>query len=311
MNVLVTGATGFVGRRLVASLLEQGHAVTGLTRSPEKATSRVKGVQFLGWNPGEPVPPDAVRAADAIVSLAGESVNGRWSEAKKARIMDTRVQGTRALVDAIAAAGGNKVLISTSAVGYYGDRGDEVLTESSAPGEGFLMEVSRRWEDEATASERHGTRVAILRFGIVLGPEGGGLGKMLPLAKMGINGPLGSGRQWWPVIHIDDVVRAIEAALAHDNYRGVYNVVGPEPVRQKDFARTLGRVIGRPAVLPTPAFALRMVQGEFADEILFSKRVLPQRLLEAGFQFDHPDLEASLQNLLAKEAKREDVPAHA
>jgi uncharacterized protein len=311
MNVLITGATGFVGKRLVASLLAHGHTVIGLTRSPEKATSRIKGVQFLRWSPGEPVPQDAVRTADAIVSLAGESVNGRWRAAKKARIMDTRVQGTRALVDAIAATGGSKVLVSTSAVGYYGDRGEEELTEASPPGNGFLTEVTRRWEEEAMAAERHDARVVILRFGIVLGPEAGALGKMLPLAKMGINGPLGSGQQWWPVVHVDDVVRSIEAAIMRKDYSGVYNVVAPEPVRQRDFASTLGRVIGRPSVFPTPAFVLRMVQGEFADEILFSKRVLPQRLLDAGFEFDHPNLEAALRDLLKKEAKLEDVPAHA
>jgi uncharacterized protein (TIGR01777 family) len=310
MNILVTGATGFVGSRLTASLMRDGHHVTALTRSPEKAAERTKGIEFVRWNPGQPAPIDAVANADAIVNLAGESVNGRWSDAKKARIMDSRVQGTRALADAIATAGGNKVLVSTSAVGYYGDRGDELLTESSAPGNCFLMEVTRRWEEEALAAEKSGTRVAIFRFGIVLGPEGGALGKMLPLAKFGINGPLGPGNQWWPVIHVDDVVKGIEAAITRD-YTGVYNLVAPEPVRQKDFASTLGRVIGRPSILPTPAFALRLVQGEFADEILFSKRVVPERLLSSGFKFEHPNLEKGLRHLLAKEQRREDVPAHA
>ena len=309
MNVLVTGATGFIGNRLTESLTSHGHQVTALTRSPEKAAARTPGIDFVRWNPGEPVPSDAVANADAIVHLAGESVNGRWSDAKKARIMDSRVQGTRALAGAIAKTGA-KVLVSTSAVGYYGDRGDELLTEQSAPGNGFLMEVTRRWEEEALAAEKSGARVAILRFGIVLGPEGGALGKMLPLAKFGINGPLGSGKQWWPVVHIDDVVKAIEAAISRD-YTGVYNLVAPQPVRQKDFASTLGRIIGRPSILPTPAFALRLVQGEFADEILFSKRVVPERLLASGFEFDHPDLEEGLRHLLAKERKREDVPAHA
>jgi hypothetical protein len=310
MNVLITGATGFVGTRLTESLTSKGHHVTALTRSPEKAAARTRGVDFVRWNPGEPAPIEAVANADAIVNLAGESVNGRWSDAKKARIMDSRVQATRALVDAIAQTGGNKVLVSASAVGYYGDRGDELLTEQSVPGNGFLMEVTRRWEEEALAAEKSGTRVAIFRFGIVLGPEGGALGKMLPLAKLGVNGPLGSGDQWWPIIHIDDVVKGMEAALTRD-YTGVYNLVAPQPVRQKDFASTLGRVIRRPSILWTPAFALRLVQGEFADEILFSKRVVPERLLASGFEFDHPDLEEGLRHLLAMERQREDVPAHA
>ena len=311
MNVLITGATGFVGTRLVHRLLEQGHSVTALTRSPEKAAARTRGVDFVRWDVGGQVPLDAVRKADAIVNLAGESVNGRWSNAKKARIMDSRVQGTRALVDAIAEAGGKKTLVSTSAVGFYGDRGDELLTESSPAGNGFLMEVTRRWEEEASAAEKSGTRVVIFRFGIVLGPEGGALGKMLPLARFAINGALGSGEQWWPVVHIEDVTKAIEVTLTHAGYSGIYNLVGPEPVRQKHFAGALGRVVERPAVLPTPAFVLRVVQGEFADEILFSKRVVPQRLLQAGFAFDHPDIEASLRDLLHKVAKREDVPANA
>ncbi len=310
MKVLITGATGFIGRRLVQRLQAGGHTVLGLSRNPDRATKSVPGVEFYAWEPGKPVTVDLVRDVDAIVNLAGESVNGRWTGAKKARILDSRVQGTRSLVQAIAAAGEPKVLVNASAIGVYGDRGDEKLTEQSPAGNGFLSEVVRQWESEALQAERTGSRVALLRFGIVLAPEGGALQKLLPLARMAINGPLGSGKQWWSWVHIDDLTAAIENALTTE-VSGIFNVTAPEPLPQKQFAITLGHALGRPAFLPTPAFALRLIQGEFADELLFSKRVLPQRLTQAGFQFAHPELAGALAHLLGKETGVENVPAHA
>lgn len=310
MKVLITGATGFVGKRLVTRLQASGHTLVGLTRDPRKANQAVPGVEFYAWEPGKSVSVDLVRSVEAVVNLAGETVNGRWSADKKARIMDSRVQGTRSIVDAIAASGAPKVLVNASAVGVYGDRGDEVLTESSRPGKGFLKEVVMRWEEEAMVAERHGARVVLLRFGIILGAEGGALQKLLPLAKMGVSGPVGSGRQWWPWVHADDVTKAIETALGRE-FSGVFNVTSPLPARQKDFASVLGKVVHRPAFMPAPGFAIRLMQGEFADEILFSKRVLPQHLQDTGFHFDYPELEEALKHLVSKEAGVENVPAHA
>jgi uncharacterized protein (TIGR01777 family) len=310
MNVLITGATGFIGQRVVMRLQAGGHKVHALTRDPAKASECLPGVELHQWWAGSPVAPTLLDQVDAIVNLAGESVNGRWSTSKKAEIRDSRVQATRAIVEAIEAAGAPKVLVNASAVGVYGDRGDSLLTETAGPGAGFLKDVVLAWEVEARKAERTGSRVALLRFGIVLGAEGGAMQKLLPLAKLGVSGPLGSGKQWWPWVHVDDLTRAIEMALLRD-LRGVFNVTAPCPVPQKEFASVLGKAVGRPALLPAPAFALRLIQGEFADELLFSKRVLPQRLLDEGFQFDYPELEGALSQLLGRGIKVENVPAHA
>ena len=310
MKVLVTGATGFIGKRLAERLVREGHTVTGLTRNVEKATRISPGMAFEAWEPGEPLRPGLIDSVDAVVNLAGESVNGRWTAGKKARILESRVAGTRTLVDAINDAEEAKVLVNASAVGVYGDRGDAVLTEHSSPGEGFLKDVVLAWEAEARKAELGRNRVAVMRFGIVLGPEGGAMGKLLPLAKFGLSGPLGSGKQWWPWVHIDDLTSAISMALVHE-MEGVFNVTAPQPVHQKEFAASLGHVLGRPAFLPAPAFALRLIQGEFADELLFSKRVMPQRLLGTGFNFLFPELEPALVHVVSKEPQLEDVPAHA
>jgi uncharacterized protein (TIGR01777 family) len=310
MKILMTGATGFIGQRLVDRLQHGGHTVTALTRDVAMASKTMPGVTFEAWMPGEALKPGLAETADAVINLAGETVNGRWTAAKKARILASRVEGTRVLVDAINASGTPKILINASAVGFYGDRGDEVLTESSAPGEGFLRHVVEAWEAEALRAEAGGSRVAIMRFGIVLGPEGGAMQKLLPLTKLGVSGPLGSGKQWWPWVHVDDVTKAVETALARE-MSGVFNLTSPEPARQKQFASTMGKVLHRPAFLPAPEFALRLTQGEFADELLFSKRVMPQRLLDAGFRFQYPDLEEALRHLVGKEAKLENVPANA
>jgi uncharacterized protein (TIGR01777 family) len=297
MKVLIMGATGFIGRRLIDHLQANGHAVAGLTRDPQAGARAVPDVEFHPWIPGKAIDSGLVKGADAIVNLAGENVSGRWSSVKKAHILDSRVDSTRALVGAMAGAGGPGVLINASAVGVYGDRGDEVLTESSAPGAGFLKDVVMRWEEEARRAERFGARVVLMRFGIVLGTEGGALQKLLPMAKLGISGPLGSGRQWWPWVHVNDLTGAVEAALVGD-LEGVFNVTAPEPMRQRQFASALGAVLRRPALLPAPAFALRLLQGEFADELLYSKRVVPERLLAAGFRFEYPALEPALRNLV-------------
>jgi uncharacterized protein (TIGR01777 family) len=232
-----------------------------------------------------------------VVHLAGESVGeGRWTPEKKSRIRSSRVQGTRTLVSYLKGrAQRPEVLVSASAVGLYGDRGDELIGDDAAPGSGFLAEVAEAWEAEADRAAEVGIRVVKLRIGIVLSPEGGALGKMLPPFRLGVGGPIGSGKQWFPWVHLDDVVSTIEWALTTPTARGAYNLVGPEPVRQRDFAKALGAAVGRPAVLPAPAFALRLAFGEFADEGLLSgQRCVPGRLQAEGYGFRHPTLAGAL-----------------
>jgi uncharacterized protein (TIGR01777 family) len=238
---------------------------------------------------------------DAVVHLAGETIAGRWTPEKKKRIYESRVQGTHRLVDAISTLDERpKVLISASAVGYYDDRGDDVLTEDAPPGGGFLSRVCRDWEREAQRAEELGLRVVRLRFGIVLGPGGGALQTMLPLFKLGLGGPLGSGRQWWSWVHRDDVVGLIELALKNEELSGPANATAPNPIRQREFAKTLGRVLKRPAVLPAPAFALKLTLGEFANELLASTRAIPKRAQELGYRFEYAELEGALCQILGR-----------
>lgn len=300
MNVLITGATGFIGSQLVQRLQTAGHRPSVLTRDPERARAKLPGIAAAHpWSPLEgPPPAEALRNVDAVVHLAGEPVNGRWTEAKKRAIRDSRVVGTRNLVAAIGAAETPpSVLVSGSAIGFYGDRGDERLTEESAPGDDFLADTCKAWEAEADRAREHGVRVRKLRTGIVLEPGGGALDQMLLPARLGLSGPLGSGRQWWSWVHMDDEIGLIEHALTVEG-SGPLNATAPEPVRQKEFAKTLGRVLGRPAFLPAPAFALKVVLGGFAVELLSSKRVLPEATQASGYRFRHPELEEALRDLL-------------
>jgi uncharacterized protein (TIGR01777 family) len=301
MKVLLTGATGFIGSRLAEMLRERGHSVIGLSRDATKAATGSSAVErFYSWDGNSAPPVEALEQADAVVNLMGETVNGRWTNAKKQRILDSRIDGTRALVKAMSEApDGPKVLINGGAIGFYGDRGDEFLTEQSRRGGGFLADVVEAWEAEAFKAKAAGIRVASLRTGIVLGPKGGALKPLELMTNFGLGGPVGNGKQWWAWIHRDDVASAIEFLLTHE-LDGVFNLTAPNPARQKEFASMLGHVMGRPAILPGPAFAVRIVLGGFADEILFSKRVLPARLNEAGFSFQYPELEPALRQVLGK-----------
>jgi len=302
MKVLVAGATGFVGRRLCEVLNQCGHTVAALSRNGFTAKQRLPLIdQAFSWQPGsEPAPEEAFNGVDGVIHLLGETVQGRWSAAKKAAIRDSRVIGTRNLVAGIARLESRpRVLVSASAIGYYGDRGDEELSEDSAPGDDFLAGVSQEWEKEATAAERLGVRVALPRVSVVLAAGGGALGAMLLAFKLGAGGPLGSGRQWWSWIHRDDLAGMLVQLLESD-FSGAINAAAPNPVRQKEFARVLGKVLRRPAFMPAPAFALKIALGGFSAELLSSKRVLPRAAGRLGFSFRYPRLEGALREALGR-----------
>jgi uncharacterized protein len=294
MNVLVTGASGFIGSALVPALTAGGHAVRRLTRG-----TPTDGAEYR-WDPeGGAIEPAALTGVDAVVHLAGETVDGRWNAAKKDRIVRSRVDGTRTVSEALAALEPRpRVLVCASAVGLYGNRGDEWLTEESTPGQSFLAEVVRQWEAASRPAEEAGIRVVRLRFGIVLSPAGGALRRMLIPFRLGLGGRLGSGRQWMSWIALDDVVSAIEHALVTEELAGAANAVAPNPVTNAEFTKTLGRVLRRPAILPVPRPVLRAVLGEFAGELLSSVRAVPGRLPETGFEFRRPALEPALRVLL-------------
>lgn len=297
MRVAVSGSTGLVGSALVWALLDGGHSVTRVVRAGSEL-----GEGSVRWDPvGGSVDAVGLEGHDAVVNLAGENLGGgRWDEEKKARIRDSRVLGTRLLAETLTGLSDPpEVLVCASAVGFYGDRGEEVLTEQSPTGSGFLARVSRELEEATGAAEEAGMRVVRLRFGIVLSPWGGALGETLGPFKLGLGGPIGGGRQWWSWVALDDVVGAILFALTDERMSGPANVTSPNPVRHREFARTLGKVLRRPAVLPVPAFAIRAALGEMADELLLaSARVQPARLLGEGYGFGYPELEGALRHLL-------------
>lgn len=300
MKILVTGATGFLGTRVCQKLNEAEHAVTALSRDPSLSHRIVPPLKSVfRWDSlNETAPIEALEGVDAVIHLAGESVAGRWTDSKKRAIRESRILGTRHLIEGFAKLKAKpKVLISASAIGYYGDRGEERLTEESAHGSDFLSGVCRDWESEAIKAENLGLRVVRLRIGIVLGPGGGALRAMLTPFKAGLGGPMGSGHQWWSWIHRDDVVGLMMHALQTE-LSGPVNATAPNPMRQGVFARTLGKVLRRPAVAPMPSFVLKLLLGEFSNELLFSKFVLPQRAQESKYQFQFPELELALSEIL-------------
>ncbi len=303
MQILVSGGTGFVGRALVLRLRRDGHDVAVLGRDV------AKGRALLGSEARIVASSDLqaeIERADAIVSLAGEPVLGRWTASKRERILKSRTTSTRRLVEAIARSSNPsaKVFLSASAVGYYGDGGDAVITESAPAGSGFLADVCRAWEDEALAAARSGTRTAVFRIGVVLGRAGGALEPMLPLFRAGLGGPIGSGRQFVPWIHIEDLVGMMAEAVTDTRWNGVFNATGPGPVRFKEFAAALGRALGRPAVLPAPGFAIRAVFGEAAEVLLGGQRAEPGRALGLGFRHRFATLDAALADLVSGEGIR-------
>lgn len=295
-RVVIAGASGLLGQALARRLEELGHSVVRLVRRPAGGTREVS------WNPaaGE-LDPAALEGADAFVNLSGENVGaGRWTPARRAAILRSRVDATRTLVLALQRMHRRpEVMVTASAVGFYGHRGDEVLAEDAAIGHGFLPEVCLAWETHAEGAARVGARAVMVRLGVVLTPAGGALAKMLPAFRLGLGGRVGDGRQWLSWVGLEDAVRALQHVMLEPRCRGPVNLVAPEAVTNATFAATLGRVVGRPAVVPVPAWALRAVLGEMADgTLLASTRAVPRKLLESGFVFRHPMLESALRHEL-------------
>lgn len=300
MKLVVTGASGFIGSALSARLLEDGHALTLLTRSAPPSAS-LNNKRWHHWTPGAAGEWEkAIDGCDGIINLAGEPIaSKRWSAHRKEKISLSRLGATSALVDAIArGAARPKFLINASAVGFYGDRGDAIVTEESAAGHGFLSHVCQQWESEALKAERLGCRVVLLRTGIVLGPKGGALEQMLAPFRFFLGGSLGNGSQWMPWIHIEDEVGLIRFLMENEQARGPVNATAPNPVTNKEFSKALGKLLKRPCWLGVPAFALRGVLGEMADLLLSGQRVMPAAAARLDYQFRFPTLSTALENCL-------------
>ncbi len=300
MRVVITGGSGLIGRALTVDLAAAGREVVVLSRRPDKVAGLPAGARAESWDAASAEGwAHLVDGAEAVVHLAGESIGeGRWTAAKKRRIEDSRVRSSRAVAAAIEAAGRKpRVLLQGSAVGYYGPR-DEEATEDTPPGDDFLARVAVAWEGATAAVEGMGVRRAVLRTGVVLATDGGALPKMLLPFRLFAGGPVGSGRQWLPWIHLADEVAAIRFLLEDEGARGPFNLTAPQPLTNREFSRVLGRVLKRPSFLPAPAFALRLALGEMADLVLKGQRAVPKRLGELGFTFRFPDAESALRDLL-------------
>jgi len=298
-SILVSGASGPIGSALLPSLKTLGYHITRLVRGGSS------GKDQIAWDPAKPISPDAVSGFDAVIHLAGESIVGRWTDAKKKAIRDSRKVATQNLAQALAQAKVKpQVFVSSSAIGYYGNRGDEKLNEGSAPGVGFLPEVCREWEAATQLAVDAGIRTLQIRTGVVLSPTGGALGKMLTPFKLGVGGRIGSGQQWMSWIDVQDMVGGIHHILKSDQLRGPVNMVAPNPVTNAEFTKTLASVLSRPAIFPIPAFAIKLLFGEMGETVLLgSQRVEPSQLLASGYSFHFSDLRTSLENLLRKQSQ--------
>jgi uncharacterized protein (TIGR01777 family) len=294
-RILVSGVSGPIGTALLASFEPQSPHIVRLVRGSVSNAAQVS------WDPLAPISPPAVSGFDAVVHLAGESIVGRWTNEKKSAIRDSRVQGTRHLAAALAQSEAKpRVLVCASAVGFYGNRGDELLGEESPSGLGFLPEVCREWEIASRIAAEAGIRTVNIRIGLVLSAQGGALGNMLKPFKLGLGGRIGSGRQWWSWIHVDDIVGGIQHAIRTESLSGAVNLVAPNPVRNAEFTKVLASVLGRPAFFPVPEFALRLAFGKMAAEelLLASARVEPGKLVASGYTFRFRDLRAALESLV-------------
>jgi uncharacterized protein len=300
-RILVTGASGPIGAALLPSLHARGYTVTRLVRSTLVRAS-VTDKDLIAWDPSRPLSPESVSGFGAVIHLAGESIVGRWTEAKKRRILDSRTQGTGHLAEALAKTSHRpRALISASAIGYYGNRGDEILCEDSPSGDGFAALICRQWEAATQPATQAGIRTAQMRLGVVMSADGGALQKMLLPFRLGLGGRLGNGRQWWSWVSVRDVVGAIHQILNDDSLQGPINTVTPNPVTNAEFTRTLASVLNRPAIFPMPTLAVRLVFGQMGEELfLASQRVQPAKLTASGYQFQYPGLRKTLGEILER-----------
>jgi uncharacterized protein (TIGR01777 family) len=299
MKILITGGTGFVGTQLTSRLIQDGNEVTILTRSRKGPEKGHAGISYLQGDPTQKGPwQEAIKNHDAIINLAGASIFAKWTEEHKKAIRESRVSTTQNIVEGIPSDPSKKMtLFSTSAVGYYGFHGDEELVEDSPPGNDFLARIALEWEGGALKAREKGARVVITRFGIVMGEKGGALSQMIPLFKKYIGGPIGSGKQWFSWIHIKDLAEAFVFLIKHPEISGPVNVCSPNPVRNKDLAKALGKALHRPSFIPAPGFMVKLVLGEFGSVILEGQKVIPRRLLENGFVFQYADINKALQSI--------------
>jgi len=307
-KVIVTGATGFIGKALCFRLEREGYKVVALSRNPEKGKklfgSRATVDRWDDANASEWM--ENAEGAYAIINLAGENIgSGRWTPQRKQAILQSRLDAGKAVVEAVESASVKpRVVVQASAVGFYGSRGNDMIDEFSSPGEGFLADVAKEWEQSTQKVESFGVRRVIIRSGVVLGAEAGALLQLLKPFRLFAGGPLGGGRQWFSWIHIEDEVNAILFLLKREDLKGIFNLSAPHPLLQKDFARILGKALRRPSWFPTPGFGLRMILGEMAEEMLLvSQRVAPKRLLEAGYRFFYPETEHALKDILGTSSK--------
>jgi uncharacterized protein (TIGR01777 family) len=298
MKVVITGATGFVGQVIVKQLLAAGDEVIVLTRNVAKAAITLGSTcRYYQWDDKESLPPlEALEGADGVINLMGETISNRWDDQQKKKIYDSRIYGTRKLIEGFEKLNQKpKVFVSTSAIGIYGNRGAQELNESSTLADDFLAKVCKDWENEGNKARNHGARVVIIRVGIVLGPKGGALAKMLPVFKLGGGGPLGSGRQFMSWIHVEDLASMYVEALKNNEIKGILNGTSPYPVSNADFTKVLGEVLHRPAFLPAPAFAIKLAFGEMSQILLEGQKVLPVKFKEAKFKFRYPTLEMAIK----------------
>ena len=302
MKILVAGASGFIGSYLTGFMLKRAHHVIGVARSQPKQEILDPNYRFIAADTTLPGPwQDSLADVEAVINLAGRTIFGRWNPAVKTEIRESRIRTTRHVVQGLPS-GKPAVLINASGVGHYGNRGDEVLAEEASAGDDFLARLSGDWEQEALAAEAKGARVVLTRFGVVLGKGGGAMAQMIPAFKSFLGGPLGNGRQWFPWIHIEDLAEAMQFLIDRPEISGPVNVCAPEPVRNRDFAAALGRALKRPAVMPAPAFMVRLALGEFAEVLLGSQRAIPQKLLRHQFRFRHAHIRSALDSIVHTES---------